>query len=115
MLKYKKYLLIGLTYFLLNIIISLIYYFSNFSYGILSIIIFLINLLYIFIINYLISKKINKKGIVIGLSTSSILILIMFIFSLLLKININSKSFIYYLIIILISIFSSILSKNIKK
>jgi putative membrane protein (TIGR04086 family) len=115
MLKHKKYLLIGLTYFLLNIIISLIYYFSNFSYGILSIIILLINLLYIFIINYLISMKISKKGIVIGLSTSSIFILIMFILSLLFKINVTSKSFIYYLIIILISISSSILSKNIKK
>ena len=115
MLKYKKYLLIGLTYFLLNIIISLIYYFGNFSYGILSIIILLINLLYIFIINYLISIKINNKGIVIGLSTSSIIVLIMFILSLLFKVNVTSKTFIYYLIIILISISSSILSKNIKK
>lgn len=115
MLKYKKYLFILLSYILLNIVISSIYYFSNITYSFISILLFIINIIYISIISYIIANKFNKKGIFIGLLSGISISLVLFILSLIFKCNIGIKVVIYYLIIILVSIFSSILNKNIKK
>ncbi len=115
MFKFRKYLILFLIYLLLNIIISSIYYFSNISYNITSIFIFIINLVYIGIINYLISKTINKKGILLGTINGFVISILFLILSLLFKFKFNYKLFIYYLIIIMLSISTSIISKNIKK
>ena len=115
MKKYRKYIINCIIFMLFNLLISFIYLYSNISYNIISSIKIISFLIFITIISYMISKNLNKKGIVIGsyigLITITILVFLSFIF----RCNFSARNILYYLIIFLCILFGSILSKNIKK
>lgn len=114
MLKLKKYFILTGAVIIINIIISLFYFFTNVSYNTISSILMISYLISFAIIGFLTANKNNSKGIIIGLKTSSIIIILLFLLTLLLKLNFNVKNIIYYLLVMLSTIFGSVISKNIK-
>ena len=115
MYKYKKHIIISLIFLITYILLNYIYLISNISYNIISSLLTLLYLLIFTIISFKIAKNSKYKGIYIGLSIGLIFIIILFILSLLFKCNISYKTIIYYFLILLSTIFASILSKNIKR
>ena len=113
--KFKKYLYLVLVLFGLAILLSVIYLLANVSFDIISTILLILTLVFAFLVGYLYSLNNHDKGIISGLKIGLIIIVIMFIISFLIKVPFKPSRLIYYLIIILSSIFGSIVSKNIKK
>ena len=113
--KFKKNLYLILILFSLAIILSVIYLLANISFDIISTILLVLTLVFAFLVGYLYSLNNHDKGIISGLKIGLIVIIIMFIISLLLKVPFKPTRLIYYVIIILSSIFGSVVSKNIKK
>ena len=115
MLRFKKYFIFAGIFISYYLLISLIYLLTNISYNVISSILLISYIILFTLLSFIIAKKSNKKGIIIGLELSSIYIVILLLLSLLFKCNINFNSIVYYLIILLSSLFGSILSKNLKK
>ena len=98
---------------LLSFTLTTINLIFNFSPNIIKLIILLSMITYSFIIGFKKGLKADNKGYIIGLKTGLINILILFILSLLtLTINISLKKLIYYLIILISTIFGSIIGIN---
>ena len=115
MIKFRKYFIFTGIILLFNILICLLYYFSNISYNIINTITLITNLVFFVTFGFMIAKNSKSKGIFIGLKTSSIIIIILFILTLIFKYDFNVKNIIYYLLVILSTTFGSIISKNLKK
>lgn len=117
----KKYSLRILYTFILIIILLLLtttlYYFNiinNSTYKVLKIIIVLISL---FINSFILGKNTSKKGYLEGIKFSLIVIPIFFILTILTNKTLNPSMLLYYLILLITSIFGSMvgISKKIVK
>lgn len=107
------YIFIFIILFLL--LTTTLYYFNiinNQTYKILKIIICLLS---IFINSYILGKKTLKKGYLEGLKLSLIIIPILFIITVISKKALKFRIILYYLIILITSIFGSMLGINRKK
>ena len=115
-MKYLKTLMYEfIILVILTLITSILYYFNIINSGInyiFKIIIFIITFLFS---GMYIAKKSKKKYYLEGLKISLINIFIFLIFSLLFKYGFNLNQILYYLLIILITTFGSIIGGNIKK
>ena len=109
--KYNKYFISFCILLLLLIFISLIYLCFNINYSIIAFIVIILNLLLSFILSYIYVKDKNQKGILLGLRFGLIYSFVLFIMSIFFK-CFKISSLLYYIIIILISIFGAIISKN---
>lgn len=107
-----------LTFFIIilgsSIILTLLNYFNLISPKVLSILKLLTTLIAIFISSYKLGKQSEKKGYIEGIKFGTIIISI-FLLLILLFDKFSIKSLIYYLIILLTSILSSMLGINHKK
>lgn len=114
-MKYLKSILFMFSIFLiLNIIITIISYYSLFSDNVINIFKILS-----FIISFLSSSiyfglNIKKKGLINGIKLSLIYILLFIIISIILS-RFNIKDLLYYLIILITVIIGSVIGVNIKK
>ena len=115
MKKIKRYLTLIGIFAIFNLIISLIYLFTNISYNIISTILLIFYLICFATLGYFIAKNSNKKGIIIGLIVGIVTILVLFSLSLLFNNPISIKIILYYLLVVLCVILGSILAKNTKK
>lgn len=111
-----KNLLFSILYFILfiiiaNIFITLFNYFNILNIGIIKILKFLIPISAIAINSYILGKKSVKKGFLEGLKLGSLIVIIFLLITLVTN-TFNYKSLIYYLVMILISILSSMLGIN---
>ena len=114
MLKFKKYFILTGILILFSLLINLLYLLTNIPYSVISSITLIFYLIFFIILGFIIAKNKKSKGIITGLKTSSIIIIILFILTLLFKYNFSVKNIIYYLLVMLSTIFGSIISKNIK-
>ena len=115
MISYLKSSLYTLGILLIStIIITVLNYFNILSGTPLKILYFIIPILSIAIGSYILGKNTNIKGITTGLIYSSIWSIILLIINIFLK-QLDLTSIIYFIIIILLSMFFSILGKNKKK
>lgn len=114
----KKILNALLTFFIIIIVgtlfLTLFNYFNILSPKIISILKLIIPLSAIFTSSYRLGKQSEKKGYIEGLKLGSIIIIIFLTLILLLD-QFTTKSLIYYLILILTSILSSMIGINRKK
>lgn len=113
---YIKIYSIGLIYILLsNIIISLLYLYTNIPSNINNILLYIVTIILFIYLSFKVSKNSNKKGYISGLITGIINVLIMFILSIIFKNYISINKLIYYISLILFSIVSGIIGINVKK
>ena len=115
MAKCKKYLYLASSLILFNLLISMLYLFTNISYNVISSILLVYYLICFMILGFMIAKTSNKKGLIIGLITGFTSILVLFILGLLFHEQLSLKIIIYYLLVLLSIILGSIVSKNTKK
>ena len=119
-MTYIKTYGLRIIYIFIFIILSLLltttlYYFNiinNQTYKILKIIICLLS---VFINSYILGKNTLKKGYLEGLKLSLIIIPILFIITIISKKTLKFRIILYYLIILITSIFGSMLGINRKK
>lgn len=104
------FLILGLTFF-----ITTLNYFDFISLKTLSVLKIIIPLLSIFIGGFYMGRKANKRGFLEGIKFSLIFILIFIITSFILNEAINSKDIIFYLIVLITSVFGSMFGINTKK
>ncbi len=112
----KKYL-ISYTYLLgsiiiLTLILSIINYFIILPTNIIKTIIPIIS---IFISSILLGKKSTKKAYLEGIKFSILYIVFIFLFTILIKYKIKINIILYYFILILTSMFGSMIVINLKK
>ena len=116
--KYLKYfkaiILTFIIILLLNIILSLLNYYSSINIDILKYIRIIIFPIAIFFGGFYLGTKINKKGYIEGLKLGLLFFIIFFIINILLK-NITIKNIIYYFSIIISSICGSMIGINKRK
>ena len=115
MIKFKKYFIFTGIVILFNLLISLLYLLTNISYNVISSIILIFNLIAFIILGFMIAKNSKSKGIIIGLRVGSIIVVTLLILSLIFRCNFSVKNILYYLLVILSTIFGSVFSKNIKR
>ena len=111
-----KNLLFSLLYFFIfiivaNIFIILLFYFNIFNAGIIKILKFMTPIIAIAINSYILGKKSIKKGFLEGLKLGGIISILFLIISIITKVF-NYESLIYYLVIILASVLSSMFGIN---
>ena len=109
--KYKKQIILGLIYIGIIILLSILYLISNISYKSIAVSLIILNLLFILLLSYKYSLGKNKKGIYLGTKFGLIIISILTIINIIFK-SFKLNTLIYYLLILLSSIFGSILAKN---
>ena len=115
MINYLKSMVHTLSTILITTIIITIFNYFNILNGIpLKIIMLLIPIIGVFIGSFKIGKVSNKKGYIEGLKYGIIWLLLLLVINLITK-EFTILSIIYYIIILLISIFASILGINKKK
>ena len=115
-LKYSKYAFIFITIELMISFIASLLNLLGVNSGITSIVLLVSNGILFFILAFLNGKTSKSKGYLSGLVLSIIFILIMFIInSLLFGLNIKLGTIIYYIILIMISIFAGSIGINKKK
>lgn len=115
-LKYSKYAFIFITIELMISFIASLLNLLGVNSGITSIVLLVSNGVLFFILAFLNGKTSKSKGYLSGLVLSIIFILIMFIInSLLFGLNIKLGTIIYYIILIMISIFAGSIGINKKK
>lgn len=95
-------------------IITIINYFNLLKPGIISVLKLIIPILSIFIASFKLGKQSEKKGYIEGIKIGSIIIIIFSILVLLLD-KFKLKTLLYYLILLLTSILSSMIGINQKK
>jgi putative membrane protein (TIGR04086 family) len=110
----KKYLILGGILLIITFILSIIYLLTKISYSIITNLLIISSIIFIGLISYFYSKNKNNKGIIIGLRVGLIIILCLFMLSLIIKHLPSLNQLIYYLLLILASIFGAIIGKNIK-
>lgn len=111
---FKKILLLIVYLFACSIISSIFYLYTNMSYNTNCLILFLLTAVGIFSINFLNGKKTMEKGYLEGVKLGSFTILVFFIISLFNQNFITISKFVYYGILILISLIASSLGINFK-
>lgn len=112
---YFKSILFLLLYLLLGSILSSIFYlYTNMSYNVNCLILFVWSAIGLFVINFLNGKRTNQKGYLEGLKLGGLVILLFFIISLFTKDFISLSKIIYYGVLILISIIASSIGINFK-
>lgn len=112
---YFKNIFFLLLYLLLGSILSSIFYlYTNMSYNVNCLILFIWSAIGLFVINFLNGKRINQKGYLEGLKLGGLVILLFFIISLFTKDFISLSKIIYYGVLILISIIASSIGINFK-
>ncbi len=113
LIKYGKRLLWTTISLLISmLIISTLYYFnliSSNTFKVLEIIILLLN---IFISTYILGKETSKRGYLEGIKFSFIIIILFILLTLLSSEPLKLRSIIYYLIIMITSIFGSMFGIN---
>lgn len=116
LLFYSKKMFFLLIYlFIVSIISSLFYLYTNMSYNTNCLILFILTVIGLGIINFLNGQKASTKGYLEGLKLGSITVGIFFLISLLTKDFLSLSKIIYYLILILISTIAAALGINFKK
>lgn len=106
--KLGKSLLIGIiTFTILLILVTLLSYLNVIKGNTITIFNLLIPLISIFASAFILGKKTNKKGWLEGLKIGLIFILILLIFNIFIYNNFQTKNLIYYTIILISSIFGS--------
>ena len=112
---YFKSIFFLLLYLLLGSILSSIFYlYTNMSYNVNCLILFIWSAIGLFVINFLNGKRTNQKGYLEGLKLGGLVILLFFIISLITKDFISLSKIIYYGVLILISIIASSIGINFK-
>lgn len=117
-MNYLKKLGISIIYilsviFILTFIFTLLNYVGLLNNTIINIIKIIIPIISMFIGGFIIGRKIGKKGWLEGLKLSLIFLILLTLFNYLgLKSNISLKVIIYYLILIISTIFGSIIGVN---
>ena len=112
---YFKSIFFLLLYLLLGSILSSIFYlYTNTSYNVNCLILFIWSAIGLFVINFLNGKRTNQKGYLEGLKLGGLVILLFFIISLFTKDFISLSKIIYYGVLILISIIASSIGINFK-
>lgn len=112
---YFKRIFFLLLYLLLGSILSSIFYlYTNMSYNVNCLILFIWSAIGLFVINFLNGKRTNQKGYLEGLKLGGLVILLFFIISLFTKDFISLSKIIYYGVLILISIIASSIGINFK-
>lgn len=112
---YFKSIFFLLLYLLLGSILSSIFYlYTNMSYNVNCLILFIWSAIGLFVINFLNGKRTNQKGYLEGLKLGGLVILLFFIISLFTKDFISLSKIIYYGVLILISIIASSIGINFK-
>lgn len=112
---YFKSILFLLLYLLLGSILSSIFYlYTNMSYNVNCLILFIWSAIGLFVVNFLNGKRTNQKGYLEGLKLGGLVILLFFIISLFTKDFISLSKIIYYGVLILISIIASSIGINFK-
>ena len=112
---YFKSIFFLLLYLLLGSILSSIFYlYTNMSYNVNCLILFIWSAIGLFVINFLNGKRTNQKGYLEGLKLGCLVILLFFIISLFTKDFISLSKIIYYGVLILISIIASSIGINFK-
>ena len=110
----KNYMFYFTCFFIYLLFISIFYYFRIINYNTLNIINYIFNLLLFLILGYRISKIRKKKGYLNGFFISILLIILFSIICLVLN-RFNTSSLVYYLSLILSSMFGGILGVNKKE
>lgn len=112
---YFKSIFFLLLYLLLGSILSSIFYlYTNMSYNVNCLILFIWSAIGLFAINFLNGKRTNQKGYLEGVKLGGLVILLFFIISLITKDFISLSKIIYYGVLILISIIASSIGINFK-
>lgn len=109
----KEYLKILLSLFITSLLVSTLAYFNIIDNS-KNAIIFIVFIISILINSFLLGKRTNKNGYVEGIKIGSTIIFTFIIIRLLLKRNIIEK-LLYYVIILITSIFGCILGINKKE
>lgn len=113
--KFLNSFLYLISIFLISIfIITTLYYFGIISYSTSNILKLITFILSIFISGFINGKKSNKNGWLEGIKLGLVYVFIIFIINLLLN-NFSIKIIIYYFIIFITCILSSMIGINIKK
>ena len=108
----KRILITILGLILITIIFGSLSYFNIINEKILNILQKVLLFVIIYIESYNLGKKKEKKGYIEGIIYGTILILLFIVINIILKRNISIYKLFYYLIILTVSIFSSILGIN---
>ena len=112
---YFKSIFFLLLYLMLGSILSSIFYlYTNMSYNVNCLILFIWSAIGLFVINFLNGKKTKQKGYLEGLKLGGLVILLFFIISLFTKDFISLSKITYYGVLILISIIASSIGINFK-
>ena len=113
---FSKALLLFLIILICSIIIiTLINYFNIISDKTSKILLLIVTIISIIISSFKLGKNTSHKGLIEGLKFGLIISLSFIIISLLLKYNYKISNYLYYIIIIISSIFGSIIGKNRRK
>lgn len=107
----RCYLYIFIWLIILTMILSFFYYFNIISNNIVKIFKLLIPIILILASSYKLGKTSTKKGYISGLYLGTSFISILFVINILLFRNLNIRLFIYYLIIILVSILGGMIGR----
>ena len=114
--KYGLRILYTLIFICISLIISTaLYYFNIINNGFYKTLKIIITLLAIFINSYILGKQSTQKGYLEGLKFSLLLIFIFFILKLITKEPLKLRLLLYYIIVVITSIFGSMLGINKKK
>jgi len=113
--KYKNYLYFLLYLVILNILVTLIYTYTNISYDTNCTLLFIGTLIGIFILSFNHGKKVPNKGLLNGMKLGIIIVLIFFIISIFSKSLFSISKIIYYGILILVAAVAAAIGINFKK
>ena len=117
--KYVKYLkallYIFIPLFIFNIVLSILYYFDVIEGNTLNILNLVITIISVIIGGIYIGNKAEKKGYLEGLKLGFIISLIFLLMNFIIFKGLNTKSLIYYLALILISTFGSMIGISTRK
>lgn len=114
--KYSKFLIIWTVLLMIYIFLLLILNYTGLlKYSVIVKFNFIIIAIMSFILGVFMGKKTTKKGYLEGLKIGLIITIILFILNLIFYRSINLNTFVYYLIIVVGSIFGSMLGINLKR
>lgn len=106
-----SFLIVISSLLIINLFLTIFSYFNLFSTKVIDIMGFVLMLVFLFISSYILGTKSKKNGYLEGLKFGGIIVLIFILLVILLD-KFLLKSLIYYVILILTSIFGSMLGIN---
>lgn len=111
----KRFLYTILSLFISLSLLTLLYYFDIIGENLFNILKVIILLFNIFISNYILGKKAQNKGFLEGIKFGSIIIITLFLLTILTSSAIRIRLILYYIIIMITSIFGGIVGISKKK